>query len=444
MHSLAALLLACVEICALSRLGRERGLLNITGLVGCLVICSQAAALLVIHDIARHDMMDVVAGADPLSDLYLAIWCAAGLFAGVWALERAVVPPFSAQAGSAGSQAPGPCAGPVAFMPWRTLAIWMVALASAATFAAAAATLDLERLWHTTGYLELTDPDLMTRGRISSLALAALPYCGAMSAAMTALALAPPRRPGLAAFAGVQAAATGLWLLSAHSRAAALPPLAFLLVTLLAAPARHAWLRITVALALFIATLGAALTGRGLRSHGVASLADTPALLADPASWLPATLINLAEGIFAVAAGIGEWRNAAPGVLLFPETYVWLSLSPLPSALDGFSGVLAAQVRLHPHAPMPGYVELAWFGPWPAATFTLIVAGAMRLAGKARQTAPLAGAGASLLIAACIYLMAAYPVRTSLKPLWISVGVSMTAMAATWPAARLRLQERNR
>ncbi|MFC0284302.1 GumC family protein [Camelimonas abortus] len=390
----AILLLLAAETAALVRARRRYGLTGAATLTGCWTVGAQLIAWLALHGVLSHDMTEVYGGADPEADLARAIWCAGGLFALVWALQAAVAP---ARAG--GAPRPPRPVRPRAFLRWRRRALWAVAAAWSVAFAGAAATLDLQRLWFTSGYLELTDPELMTRGALSGLAFTLLPYCGALAAAAAALALAPPRPdPVAAAATGAQAAVTTLWLLAAHSRAAALAPLAFMLVTLLTAP--RAWFRLALCGALGAAALGGALAGRGLGAHGLASLPELPALLAGVAGWGPRAATNLAEGVFAVAAGLGEWRNAAPGVRFFPDDYVWLSLSPLPSALDGFSEALGAQVRLHEYAPMPGYVELLWFGPPPAAAFLFILAVAMGLAARAGKTVPLAQAGAEMLLAA--------------------------------------------
>jgi len=415
MHDLAIALIIAVELALLSRRGKPPRQAPALFLFRLYLIAAQIMAWLVMHDLASHEMLDLYGGPDRKNDLFLAIVAAAALFLATRLLDPG---------GQGGGPAPATAHGPVRMMASACATVWT------ALFLLAASTLDQERLWATSNYLDLTDPDIMTRGAAPGLALGALPYAGAAAAAMAAALYAAPR-PGrrLAGLLLLQGGVTSIWLLAAHSRAAALAPATFAILTFVWTGGRGAsWRLVTGGLATFVALAGA-LAGRNAGAHGLASLASLPGQITQTNQWLPRLAGNVTEGVFAVAAGLGEWRAAAPDAVSFPAIYRWLSFSPLPSAVDGFASILDAQIRLHAFAPMPGYVELAWFGPAGLALFIALVAGVSRMGVMATRASPPAGAAASLLLVACLYLMAAYPVRTALKPLWLSLMVSAAALA---------------
>lgn len=423
-NTLIALVLLA-ELAAMCSCRRQLGWATAAGMTGLYIIIAQITAWMVLHDIIDHEMLQVYGGTDRDADLLRAIICAAGLFAGVWALS---LPGRDSEASR-----PSPCSTnqcPVAVGVVCAI-IWSGLLVTSAV------SLEWATLWSTPHYLNLTDPTAMTHGALAGLAIGALPVAGATSAAVAAAIFASSRPiHGLACILTLQGALTMIWLLAAHSRAAALIPLAFAFISMLspvplAGRRRAGYWRIGASLVLVIVTLGGALSARNLGDHGLASLAALPAQLADTSAWAPALATNLTEGIFAVAAGLGEWlRSPGASVHLFPSDYIWLSFSPLPSALDGFASILHAQVRLHAYAPMPGYVELAWFGPWSQLSFVVLAALGFRLASRAKNHSHLSGGAAAVLLAGCLYLMAAYPLRTALKLLWLSLGISCCTILA--------------
>lgn len=433
MWDLLIALVLTTELIAFARYRRRPGWTSASGLTGLYIIAAQIMAWLVLHDILGHEMLALYGGPDQDMDLRRAIFCAGALFVVVYALELAF----------------GDNATPSTPDLGRTHFPTALAIVCAGIWCAAAlvasTSMDWERLWSTPHYLDLTDPAAMTGNARAALALSALPLAGAASAAAAAAMLATqpalnvPSRTLLGAALTLQALVTMLWLLAAHSRAAAMAPAAFGFVTLIMCRRRgDDWRRMTsiaVSIAFVVVALGGALAGRNLGEHGLASLALLPGQLADVRAWAPMLASNVTEGIFGVAAGLGEWlRSSGDSVQLFPSNYIWLSFSPLPSGIDGFASILHAQVRLHAFAPMPGYVELAWFGPWSQLGFLALLALAFRMAANAADLSPLSGGGASLLLAGCLYVMAAYPVRTALKLLWLSLGVS----GLTYVAAKLR------
>lgn len=408
---------------------RRHSWMTAAGLFGGYLVVAQIMAWLAMHDFITHEMMLVYGSADPASDLVRAIAASAALFIALLVLQTLVLPrgPVPAQMSDATSAL-------AADHRLRTFA-WLAAIAWLAALATVSWSLDWSRLWFTPIYLELTDPAVMTNGSgVSALALAALPPIGAVAAATTAIIFGARKRVAstdlvVGGALASSAMLTMLWLMAAHSRAAALPPLAFLLAAIMTQPPHRAWRMAAAPAVLAVLAIAGALVGRGHASHGFASLGALPDLLSRPAMWAPQLAVNLTEGMFATASGLGEWSKRASGVELFPATYILRSFSPLPSAIDGFSDILHAQVRLHDFAPMPGYVELAWFGLAPALAFAGLVALTMAMSGLARRQFPLVGRCSETLLAACLYLMAAYPVRTSLKMLWLSLGLSLLAMA---------------
>lgn len=420
MRDLAILLTLALELAVITCGRRRFGWAPAPTLFGLYLLAAQIMAWLVLHDFTSNDMLEIYGGPNRDSDLFRVIFAAAALFGVVYGL---------AAAGGAGR--------PLPHMPWWTglpkpplsLAFTGAALWST-LFLAAAVTMDWRRLWSTAHYLDLTDPAVMTHGALSGMALNALPVAGAASAALAA-ALYTARQPqrALAGLLMLQAIGTTAWLLAAHSRAAALPPAAFVFITMVTSSLRSGAGRIVTGGAFMVLALAGALSGRNLGDHGLASLGALPGLLVNISAWAPDLAANITEGIFAVAAGLGEWRGAAEDSVSFLTSYVWLSFSPLPSAIDGFAQVLDTQVRLHVFAPMPGYIELGWFGPWSQCAFLGLVALAFRLAARTTRLAPLYGASANLLLAGCLYLMAAYPVRTALKLLWLSLAISGSVLA---------------
>lgn len=422
MDNLAIALIIIAELAALVLWGRRRSGWSALTVFGAYLIGAQLMAWLVMHEIVTHEMLDLYGGPDRTSELFHAIAAAAVLFVVVRLLDS-WNHRVRGQATSANSTAP-------------TVLASICAGAWAMLFLCVVATLDWARLWSTSSYLDLTDPDVMTRGPLSGLAFGALPLAGALSAAMFSAMLGSARKHRnrvslLAALLALQAGLTMIWLLSAHSRAAALPPAAFAFIILIASD--RDWrtrLRLVISGLLVVIALAGALAGRNAGDHGLASLAGLPGQIAMTDDWAPRLAGNLTEGIFAVAAGLGEWRASPAGANPFPSSYIWLSFSPLPSAIDGFSDILDAQMRLHAYAPMPGYVELAWFGPWAQLAFAGLVLVSFRMATLATGAAPATGAFALLLLTACLYLMAAYPVRTSLKLLWPGLAASLAISLA--------------
>ncbi len=72
-------------------------------------------------------------------------------------------------------------------------------------------------------------------------------------------------------------------------------------------------------------------------------------------SLISTLLLNVCEGIFVIAEGL----SVHP---VYKPLYAWLSLSPLPSFLDGFSSInTQMETRLSIYVPMSWIVELISF-----------------------------------------------------------------------------------
>lgn len=146
--------------------------------------------------------------------------------------------------------------------------------------------------------------------------------------------------------------------LAAHSRTSAVS--VFLMAVTAAAVTRR-WrsLALTGGGVLSLFTLFYALVGRGLPFHGIASIPSTLETLASSLDerTLIVLVLNIGQGVFATAESL---RLDADHVLLFKL----LSVSPLPSAMDGFDEVLrCCEIRVHDFVPMSAFGEAVSFGP---------------------------------------------------------------------------------
>jgi len=262
----------------------------------------------------------------------------------------------------------------------------------------------------------------------------ALPFIAAVNAAMLVHLLASGRRAWAVVFL-LLAAWQYLFLLSNSSRTAALVPIVVGACALALRP-RARWTPFAASAALAVYALLHALIGRQMPMQGMAEL---PRVLAAVFSGegFEAGLqlaVNIGQGIFVIAEG---WRLEPA----FGPEYSWLSLSPLPSFLDGFTSVLPEQVRLHDYVPMPAVTEIANFGPLHAAVGLALVHGLVRwhLRLADRRFAFLA---INLLIFIGLYVALAYPVRSALRYIWLGYAIAFpSSLFDRWsaPASGRRL-----
>lgn len=111
-------------------------------------------------------------------------------------------------------------------------------------------------------------------------------------------------------------------------------------------------------LGLVMFSLMMVLAGRGGGEFGLLAIPTMASSVFMGGDWSGADYVfNLFQGIFVTMDGL-----AVPAD--FTDQYRLLSLSPLPSFLDGFDAVLATdEIRLHDYVPMSAIAEVIHFGP---------------------------------------------------------------------------------
>ena len=144
----------------------------------------------------------------------------------------------------------------------------------------------------------------------------------------------------------------------ADSRAAALPPLALIMVLFLVDRKRHVLLSVLLGIYAAIA-FASGFAGRSLAQHGLSTIGGMFSNVAsmDSQDLISVLVTNAFEGFFNIAEGFML-------VPAYPNIYKVLSVSPLPSFIDGFDRIREMyEVRLHTYVPLPGYMEALLFGP---------------------------------------------------------------------------------
>ena len=165
-----------------------------------------------------------------------------------------------------------------------------------------------------------------------------------------------------------------------------------------------------------------ALAGRSQSQQGLSSIFLLPSTIASTsAADLIAGANNSFEGMFVTS-------ELFSGSYDFPAIYKLLSLSPLPSFIDGFATVNRQyQIGLNPYVPMSAVQELVNFGP----LYCLAYAVAFLVAGRAsaselqrRPTVPSLLANALVTLGAVLQMT--YPVRNSFRFFVLAIGIAFT------------------
>lgn len=127
--------------------------------------------------------------------------------------------------------------------------------------------------------------------------------------------------------------------------------------------------------------------------------------------------LSFTEGIFVTSEGIWDTR-------LYDPAYALLSLSPLPSSIDGFADVRdVGQNRLSTYAPMPGVAELAQFGIFHSLFVIGLFVIAVKWSFSLQKRSPIIFILTNFLIMFAIYHIFAYPTRNALRFLWVCFAI---------------------
>jgi hypothetical protein len=212
-----------------------------------------------------------------------------------------------------------------------------------------------------------------------------------------------------------------IFLLSVNSRSAAFLPMIVLICSLfLNLRGKFVIIIIFSALAIYAVLNG--LVGRGSTIQGIAGLPLTFETIFSGTAGSPMDFLsNVTQGILVVAQG----QAMRPQ---YNTLYSWLSLSPLPSLLDGFDAISkASDVRINDSTPNAGITELLSFG-FPQTIICLIfIYTLVRLHVKLISRNKVLFVLVNFLIFFTIYILTSYSARGALRYLWL--GYYITAFS---------------
>jgi hypothetical protein len=282
-------------------------------------------------------------------------------------------------------------------------------------------------VWSNTVYLAMTDPDQVLSLNLMPFrfALKLLFPAGLAIAGLSALNFSQGRRVTGTLFCS-QWLFIVIYFVGAHQRASVVLPLIFAVIYGLLAR-RPNKLLLAAAVLLAVTALPLALLGRSTPPQGISSIPETIQSLAqfDATTLADEGLANLAEGIFIFAES-----SLLPAK--FPDNYKILSLSPFPSAIDGFDKIQdAAQVRLTESAPMSGYIEALNFGPVFVAGLAFYFIIAIRLTRAVADRNGLAFLLANVFIFLAFFVLGAYPLRNGERFLLVAIGICCIVLYST-------------
>jgi len=304
-------------------------------------------------------------------------------------------------------------------MPMINVSVGALTAIVLATFATVA---DWGMIWSNDTYLSMTRADVIT---VPSFAILPnlMPLFGIVAAVLGAINLAM-RRPLPAIYFNFVWVAISIYFLASHQRVAIVPPAAMVVVLSIVSTGSHPIAKIlTITYTVFAYAI--ALTGRGSAAHhGLSSLFEASEQFAGLGIFDLATklLLNGTEGAFVVAEGFA--RDAS-----YPPIYEILSFSPLPSFIDKFSEINRLyQVRLSPYAPFSGITEAYFFGPAYLVALIALYLGAFWIYRRVTERNRYLGLAIGLLVLLATIQVFAYPLRNSLKPLWVGVIIGAAAL----------------
>jgi hypothetical protein len=227
-------------------------------------------------------------------------------------------------------------------------------------------------------------------------------------------------------------------LLSLSSRSAALLP-AIIAIGVLFSNKSAYFKIVTVSVFVLLSIYGQihGLVGRGSPVQGLAGLPLIfNSIFRDNADIsIKTVILNFSEGIFVVAEG----ENIQP--VYNNSIYSWLSLSPLPSIIDGFNEIRTFyEIRINQYCPISGITELLAFGLPQTIVCLILLYVLIRLHLKLSDHNGIVFLAVNFLIFFAIYNVGAYSLRTALRSIWLGYYLTsfslIAAKVTSWPNGR--------
>lgn len=168
------------------------------------------------------------------------------------------------------------------------------------------------------------------------------------------------------------------------------------------------------------ATLLAALNGRNSGAFGYSQIGNL-LNFRDPLKLMSDSIVNVFEGAFVFSEHFTRRIS-------FSDDYALLSLSPLPSFIDGFDDIrVASEVRIHTYVPRSALDEVLQFGLVHASVYFLVLFWALRASLKVTRLQPIAGLAIQTIALLAFYLQFTYSTRTIIKFLLICLIAAWVA-----------------
>lgn len=292
-------------------------------------------------------------------------------------------------------------------------------------------------LWYNQQYLMLaSDEAIVSENPLSDLVGSTASIFGMASALGFALSLAS-RRPLLTLGFLLPLTIFQIMALAGASRVAALYP--FIIVAVSATMLSRWRLTVSAVFAcLTLAALAMALVGRGNGEFGISTIPQNFVGIFDNAgASMFASFRNLAQGIYITMGGTIMPPNHS-------ELYKLLSISPLPSSIDGFDLIRRTEeIRIHDFVPMSAVTEVMLFG-WG---YMLFVGGVLWLGLRLNLVAFkhghfLIGSATSLWLFLIFVQANAYPLRNTFRQEVIAILILVATLM--WAHVKEARQAANR
>jgi hypothetical protein len=285
---------------------------------------------------------------------------------------------------------------------------------------------DFEKWWVTFNYLTpLTNQDVEGLAPVARFVFLASPFISMVCSALIVISLYYRFRV-YAVFFAFFALLYFITYFGLHSRVSVITPV--IIATLwwfLKLRGRRIVLITSFAFA--VSCLACALVGRGMAIHGVSSIPATIEATIGNGVEGNASLVltNFTEGIFVTAEGFTINH-------FYPLSYKVLSLSPLPSLIDGFASIRPRfAIRLSPYVPVGGITEALNFGYMYVLALVVVYYISVRLNLYFAKRYPVFFLVCNFLIFFSLYHISDYALRNALKYLWMSDYLGLIVIMVT-------------
>jgi hypothetical protein len=274
---------------------------------------------------------------------------------------------------------------------------------------------DFDKWWVNFNYLTpLTSQDVDALAPVASLVFLASPFVSMVCSALIVVSLYY-RLHVFALLFAIFALLHFVTYFGLHSRVSAITP-AIIATLWWFLKLRGRRVVLIASFACAVSCLACALVGRGMAVHGVSSIPATIEATIDNGIEGNTSLVltNFTEGIFVTAEGFTINH-------LYPLSYKALSLSPLPSLIDGFASIRPRfAIRLSPYVPVGGITEALNFGYIYIIFLVAIYYISVRLNLYFVKRYPVFFLVCNFLIFFSLYHISDYALRNALKYLWMS------------------------